>query len=51
MFTPLTDIRIIDLTRLVPGAAVTNRFADFGSYVVRVEEPPVGDYIREVLPQ
>jgi crotonobetainyl-CoA:carnitine CoA-transferase CaiB-like acyl-CoA transferase len=51
MFRPLAGIRILDLSRLVPGAAVTHRFADLGADVVKVEEPPVGDYIREVQPQ
>jgi formyl-CoA transferase len=40
----------LDLSRLVPGAAVTHSFADLGADVVKVEEPPVGDYIREVFP-
>jgi crotonobetainyl-CoA:carnitine CoA-transferase CaiB-like acyl-CoA transferase len=51
MFQPLEGIRILDLSRLVPGAAVTHRFADLGADVVKVEEPPVGDYIREVFPK
>jgi len=50
MFRPLEGIRILDLSRLVPGAAVTHRFADLGADVVKIEEPPVGDYIREVYP-
>jgi crotonobetainyl-CoA:carnitine CoA-transferase CaiB-like acyl-CoA transferase len=50
MFRPLQGLRILDLSRLVPGAAVTHRFADLGADVVKIEEPPVGDYIREVLP-
>jgi crotonobetainyl-CoA:carnitine CoA-transferase CaiB-like acyl-CoA transferase len=51
VFTPLTGIRILELSRLIPGAAVTHYFADFGADVVKVEQPPVGDYIREVMPQ
>ena len=50
-FEPLRGLRIVDLTRLVPGAAVTHWFADYGADVVKVEEPPLGDYIREVHPQ
>jgi crotonobetainyl-CoA:carnitine CoA-transferase CaiB-like acyl-CoA transferase len=50
MFSPLDGVRILDLSRLVPGAAVTHWFADMGADVVKVEEPPVGDYIREVFP-
>lgn len=51
MFAPLRGVRVLDLSRLVPGAAVTHRFADMGADVVKVEEPPVGDYIREVHPR
>src|SRR3954466_5623380 len=50
MFRALEGVRILDLSRLVPGAAVTHRFADLGADVVKVEDPPVGDYIREVFP-
>jgi crotonobetainyl-CoA:carnitine CoA-transferase CaiB-like acyl-CoA transferase len=50
MFRPLNGVRILDLSRLVPGAAVSHRFADMGADVVKIEEPPVGDYIREVHP-
>ena len=49
-FQPLTGVRVLELSRLVPGAAVTHRLADLGADVVKVEEPPVGDYIRQVLP-
>jgi crotonobetainyl-CoA:carnitine CoA-transferase CaiB-like acyl-CoA transferase len=49
-FEPLEGLRILDLSRLIPGAAVTHRFADLGADVIKVEEPPVGDYIREVFP-
>ena len=50
MFSPLQGLRILDLSRLIPGAAVTHRFADLGADVIKIEEPPVGDYIREVFP-
>ena len=46
MFAPLAGIRILDLSKLIPGAAVTHQFADLGADVIKVEEPPVGDYVR-----
>lgn len=51
MFEPLQGLRILDLSRLIPGAAVTHCFADLGADVIKVETPPIGDYIREVQPQ
>jgi crotonobetainyl-CoA:carnitine CoA-transferase CaiB-like acyl-CoA transferase len=51
VFEPLAGIRVLELSRLIPGAAVTHFFADLGADVVKVEQPPVGDYIREVMPQ
>jgi crotonobetainyl-CoA:carnitine CoA-transferase CaiB-like acyl-CoA transferase len=47
----LQDVTILDLSRLIPGAAVTHYFADFGANVVKIEEPPTGDYLRDVRPQ
>lgn len=47
---PLAGLRVLDLSRLIPGAAVTHYFADYGADVVKVEEPPVGDYLRDVKP-
>lgn len=43
---PLTDLRIIESSLLVP-AALTTSFADLGAEVIKVESP-VGDYIREI---
>jgi crotonobetainyl-CoA:carnitine CoA-transferase CaiB-like acyl-CoA transferase len=47
---PLSDIKILDLTRLVPGAYCTLILADLGAEVVKVEEPQRGDYLREFAP-
>jgi formyl-CoA transferase len=49
-YAPLRGLRILDLSRLIPGAGVTHCFADLGAEVVKVEEPPVGDYLRDVKP-
>jgi crotonobetainyl-CoA:carnitine CoA-transferase CaiB-like acyl-CoA transferase len=42
----LTGIRVLDLTRLLPGAHCTLLLADMGADVVKVEEPTRGDYMR-----
>ena len=42
----LTGIRVLDLTRLLPGAFCTMLLADQGADVVKVEEPGSGDYMR-----
>jgi crotonobetainyl-CoA:carnitine CoA-transferase CaiB-like acyl-CoA transferase len=51
MHSSLAGVTIIDLSRLIPGAGVTHYFADLGATVIKVEEPPVGDYLRDVMPQ
>jgi crotonobetainyl-CoA:carnitine CoA-transferase CaiB-like acyl-CoA transferase len=45
-FGPLSDIRIIDLSRLVAGNMVTHVLADMGADVVKVERPLRGDDLR-----
>jgi crotonobetainyl-CoA:carnitine CoA-transferase CaiB-like acyl-CoA transferase len=47
---PLTGIRILDLTRLLPGGYATLLLADMGADVLKVEEPGKGDYIRWTPP-
>lgn len=47
----LAGLRIIDLTRLLPGPAVTMHLADFGADVVKVEDTGEGDYLRGFPPQ
>ncbi|TMB96213.1 MAG: CoA transferase [Chloroflexi bacterium] len=47
---PLSGIRILDLTRLLPGAFCTMLLADMGADVVKVEEPGGGDYMRWTPP-
>lgn len=47
---PLEGVRILDLTRLLPGGYATLLMADLGADVVKVEEPGKGDYIRWTPP-
>jgi len=42
----LQGIRVLDLTRLLPGAFCTLLLADMGADVVKVEVPGTGDYMR-----
>src|SRR5712692_6165006 len=50
MTQPLSGIRILDLSRLLPGAYASQMLADFGADVVKVEEPGTGDYGRFMPP-
>ena len=47
---PLEGIRIVDLTRLLPGGFCTMMLADLGAEVIKVERPGDGDYARDLLP-
>ena len=47
---PLSGLKILDLTRLLPGGYATLLLADLGADVLKVEEPGRGDYIRWTPP-
>lgn len=47
---PLTGLRVLDLSRLLPGPYATLVLADLGATVDKVEEPEGGDYIRQMPP-
>ena len=48
---PLTDVRVLDLSRLLPGPFCTRIFADMGADVIKIEEPIKGDYARDFVPR
>ncbi len=52
--SPLADalqgVRVLDLSRLLPGPFLTMVLADMGADVVKVEDPKLGDYLRSIPP-
>jgi alpha-methylacyl-CoA racemase len=46
MSLPLEGIKVLDLSRLLPGGFCSLLLADFGADVLKVEDTGVGDYIR-----
>jgi crotonobetainyl-CoA:carnitine CoA-transferase CaiB-like acyl-CoA transferase len=43
---PLAGVRVLDLTRLLPGAMATLHLADMGADVIKIEDTEAGDYSR-----
>jgi alpha-methylacyl-CoA racemase len=46
MDLPLEGIKVLDLSRLLPGGFCSLLLADFGADVLKVEDTGMGDYIR-----
>jgi crotonobetainyl-CoA:carnitine CoA-transferase CaiB-like acyl-CoA transferase len=47
---PLSGLKVLDLTRLLPGGFCTLLFADLGAHVLKVEDTGMGDYVRWAPP-
>ena len=48
MTAPLDGVRVLDLSRLLPGPVCTLHLADLGADVVKVEDTGAGDYARSL---
>jgi alpha-methylacyl-CoA racemase len=46
MTLPLDGIRVLDLSRLLPGGFCSLLLSDFGADVIKVEDTGMGDYVR-----
>jgi len=51
MNRPLEGVRVLDLSRLLPGPFASLVLADLGAEVDKVEDPHGGDYLRHMPPQ
>lgn len=49
--SPLSGVRVLDLSRLIPGPFATLVLADLGATVDKVEDTGGGDYMRHTPPQ
>jgi alpha-methylacyl-CoA racemase len=47
---PLEGLRVLDLSRLLPGGFCSLMLADFGADVIKVEDTGMGDYVRWTPP-
>ena len=48
MSTPLKGVRVLDLTRLLPGNYAAYLLGSLGADVIKVEDPGAGDYMRDI---
>jgi len=49
--SPLAGVRVLDLTRLLPGPFCTLYLAQLGADVIKIEDPDGGDYARLMSPE
>lgn len=47
---PLQGVRVLDLSRLLPGGFCSQMLADFGAEVIKIEDTGLGDYVRLMPP-
>jgi alpha-methylacyl-CoA racemase len=47
---PLEGVKVLDLSRLLPGGFCSLMLADFGAEVLKVEDTGMGDYVRWAPP-
>lgn len=47
---PLSGLRVLDLTRLLPGPMATLHLADQGAEIIKIEDTGAGDYARTMGP-
>lgn len=47
---PLAGVRVLDLTRLLPGGFCSLLLADYGAEILKVEDTGMGDYVRWARP-
>lgn len=50
MSLPLQDVKVLDLSRLLPGGFCSLLLADLGAEVLKVEDTGAGDYVRWAPP-
>lgn len=50
MRRPLSNIRVLDLSRILAGPWATQNLADLGAEVIKIEKPGVGDDTRQMGP-
>ena len=46
----LSDVKVLDLSRLLPGGFCSLLMADLGAEVLKVEDTGMGDYVRWAEP-
>ncbi|MHB1043135.1 MAG: CaiB/BaiF CoA transferase family protein [Eubacteriales bacterium] len=51
MLRLLEGVKVLDLTRLLPGGYATLLLADMGAEILKIEDPWQGDYIRNMGPK